>query len=622
MRRLVVWLTVVLVFSVVMPVIAQEGYEEPPEDAYIVPFGEPGTGYDELELGVRGGTFNYSMIASPKTFNQEVADETSSISVTSRIMGWALTGDNPLTGEIDNSGLAKGWEISPDGKEIIFHLRRGIKFNDGEPFTAADVMFTFNYIVFNLDCDVDYREVLYVKGELPKIEKIDDHTVKFILPDIFRPFIDFMSGTAIYPEHVMGKHVHKYTVDMGLPEVPPGTFNAAWGLDVDPAELVGLGPYKLVEYVTDLYAVLERNPYYWRYDANGTQLPYYDKVIIHIVESMDVSILKFRNGEIDVLPPRPEDIPVLMGEAVEKGFTVEITDEPTYGTMFLVFNQDAPDPVLRAVFRDLRFRQAMAHAMDKEAIIDVLYHGMAIPQWGPISVPSPFYDPAADVIYEFDLDKAAALLDGMGLVDTDGDGVRNITDAFLTEAGVDLAGLPPEDERELAFEVSTNAGNTLREGLILLMQADVEKIGVKFLPNFIDFVTLVRQLLAGEYPGGVVIGLTGGDDPHGGANVYPSCGPLHFWKYSDCEEPSESDKRIDEIFEQGVLTYDFEEAKKLYLEFHEIFSRELDLIYTVAILYRYAYYDYVGNAHGASVRSSPSGYTGVFAHLVFDRRLK
>jgi peptide/nickel transport system substrate-binding protein len=377
--------------------------------------------------------------------------------------------------------------------------------------------------------------------------------------------------------------------------VPRGHFNEVWGLDTDPGDLVGLGPFLIESYIPDQNVTMKRNPYYYAYDQNGTQLPYVDKYIILTVESQDVALLKFRNGEIDSLGIRPKDVPVLVPEAAVGQFEVRIGG-PGYGTTWISFNQDyglnEGDPTkdrLRGLFRDVRFRRAVAHAMDRESIIQSLYYGLADPQWSPVSVPSPFYAgrdcygcPITErvaVIYEYDPTKASRLLDEIGIVDLDGDGYRDFEDGTTVE-----------------FLLETNAGNSLREGFCLILAHDLDALGLRVIYQPTDFNTLVTRLLGGSLYQAAVVGLAGGNDPNGGAGVYRTTGGLHFWHYSAPDEPYAYELRIDELFDLGVATLDSDEAFEYYREFQILYATtDLGLLFSANEQILSAIYTYVGN---------------------------
>ncbi len=594
-KALVISTILALVLSVGIIAFAQ-GYTTMPKDAKIIPLGKAGTPYAKLQLGVRGGTLYTSTISNPKKWNPITSHETSTTAYTDK-MFMGLTTDNPMNGALEPE-LAKSWDISKDGLTITFHLRHGLKWSDGQPFTADDVVFTFNDVIYNKDVQTSLRDVLRLPdGSFPKVEKVDDYTVKVTLSMIFRPILTEI-GVPIIPKHVLAQTVHKLN-----PNVPAGNFNGVWGLNTKPSDIVGIGPYLLQSFTPDQQVVMVRNPYYYHYDSNGVQLPYFDKWVDLVVASQDVSLLKFRNGEIYALGIRPSDVPVLKPEEATKGYTVLIGGA-TYGTLWVSFDEDASNPQLKALFRKLAFRQAMAHAIDKQAIIDNLYNGLAIPQWSPVSMPSPFYagrdyygGPITEknaVRYDYNLKKAAALLDQCGIVDKDGDGIREFPD-----------GTP------VKFELNTNVGNTVREGFCQMFAEDLKKIGIEATFNPVDFNTLVTRLLGKGYEA-VVLGLTGGNEPNGGANVYKSYGDLHFWHYSANPKKGgdifDYEKQIDQLLNEGVSTYDNNKAFEYYKQFQQLFAeKDLGLIFTVNSRLTYAYYNFVGNAQGTSPLAGVAG---------------
>ena len=552
------------------------------QEYMVVPFGQGD--WANLTVGKYGGYLVVGTWNNPKTFNHHIAQETSSTDITYRLHA-GLTDVNPITDKVEPA-LAKSWEISEDGLTITFHLRQGLQWSDGEPFTADDVVFTFNGVIFNEDVRTDYRDVLLVEDQLPTCEKVDDYTVKFTLAAPFRPFLRQIGG-AIYPAHKLKNLSRVYN-----PDADPEALNSVWGVDTPPEEIVGMGPFRLKEFIPDQLVVLERNPYYWKVDPQGNRLPYLDGIKFVIVGGADAEMLKFRNGELDVYAPRPEDLSTLIAEAEQKGFEVRIDEtKPMFGTTWIVFNQDCPNEKLKEYFRMVEFRRAMAHLVDKQSIIDNVYMGLAVPQWSPVSILSPFYAPEVVAKYEYDPDAAAQLLDQIGLVDQNGDGWRDLPDGTTFE-----------------FELNTNVGNTIREQICQIFADDCAKVGIKANFNPINFNALVTKLLGSEYEA-VLLGLTGSSEPNNGANVYRSCGGLHFWRYSECDDPRPMAQRIDELFDLGLKTYDFDEAYQYYAEFQKLFSESLDLIFTVNMVYRYALYKNLQNTADFSPLAGALGFS-------------
>jgi peptide/nickel transport system substrate-binding protein len=587
-----------------------QGYDAQPADALVFPVGVAGTVYEDMELGVRGGTITIANIEDPKGWNDMTSHETSTSHFTARQHRGLVNLDH-ISGALVPD-LAKSWDLSDDSLVITFHMREGLKWSDGEAITADDVVFTYNDLLLNEDVDTNGRDgQLLPDDTYPVCAKVDDYTVTFTMSVIFRPALNSLSF-AIMPEHALAQYVHKLN-----PEVPVGTFNEAWTLATPLTDLVGNGPYIISDYQPNVSVTMTRNPYYYGYDPAGTQLPYYDTYISAIVSNQDVSMLKFRNGETDVYRLRPEDIAILLPEGASKGFQVLITDQPGYGTTWFLINQDigladGTEAEKRAIYRNVKFREAMAHCIDKETMIQNVLNGLGGPQWSPVSVPSPFYagrdyygGPITDnnaVIFEYDPAKAAGLLDEIGVIDADGDGFRD---------------LPSGDP--LTMEINSN-DNTTRVASCLILTDDWNAIGLNATFQVVDFNTLVDRLF-GSSGDLIYLGLTGGDEPNGGSNVYRSCGSLHAYRYSACDEPDEIDIRVDELLALGAGTFDIDEAFEYYVEYQQLLSAQLGYVYTVVQSFQYSYYDYVGNAFKASPTSTPGGDNGLLMELCFDKRL-
>ena len=581
-------------------------------DIVVVPIGVEGTSYAHLEPGPPGGTLSISSITNPKSWNSVTSNENSTTQYTSMMLRGLVDIDPNNAAVVPE--LVKSWETSDDGLTLTFHLRRGLRWSDGTPFTADDVLFTYNDLYLNPDVDTNTRDILQLPdGTFPQFERIDDYTVRVTLSIPFRPIFSAL-GSVILPRHKLAEFVHKLN-----PDVTAETFNAVWGIDTDPSELVGMGPFLIERYEADQFVILRRNPYYYHYDPNGVQLPYVDRYIVHIVLNQDVSLLKFLNHELHVLAPRAEDVGSLVEKSGRAGFAVLVDpDVPVFGTSWIGINQDVglaedTDENLRALFRDIRFREAIAHAIDKDSIISNVYTYLAVPQWSPVSYLSPFYagrthygGPVTEenaVAYEFDLSKSTALLDRIGIVDADGDGWRDFAD-----------GSP------LEIEFNTNP-NTTREAICLIVTENLRQIGLNVTFQPIDFNTLVTRLTTSMIEM-VLLGLGGGTEPNSGANVYRSTGGLHFWHYSaGAEDLYDVEARIDELLAAGVATYDNDEAFEIYKEYQTLFTEsDLGLIFTVNPTFAYAYYNEVGNGNVANPIATPSGGNGLTMELVYIKQ--
>lgn len=508
-----------------------------------------------------GGQLVMSVSSDPKTFNEIVSTEASSSAVTGLLFE-GLTTVDPFTFKILPS-LAHSWDVSPDGLQWTFHLRPGLRFSDGVPLTAEDVVFTFNDLIYNPDVPSSAKDIFTIDGKTFKVEKIDEATVRFTLPVKFAPFLRSMS------QPIMPKHKLEASVKAKA-------FAFTWGINTPAHEIVGTGAFYLDQYRPGERVIFKRNPHYWKKSADGDALPYLDKVIYLVIPSPDTAVLKFIDGELDYINVRGEDFPLLKPLEEKKDFLLSNLG-PDTGSNFLAFNENPRrnpktgkpfvDPVKLAWFTNVEFRRAMAHAIDKKKIISILFRGLGYVQNGPMSPAQGFFYKADVPSYEYDLDRARALLAKAGFADRNGDGTIE-----------DAQGHPVEFN--LATSVSSGTGG--RDQMAWIIRADLEKLGIKVNVQNLEFNSLVAKLMSSFDWDTVILGLTGGGtDPHFSNNVWQSSGQLHLWNPKQEKPGTAWERRLDEIFDQGVQELDENKRKVLYDEYQVIAAQQVPVIYTV-----------------------------------------
>lgn len=538
-------------------------------------------------LGRRGGTVTIDNIDSPKTFNPIVEQENSSNAVTALL-------NAPLIEADGSPAVAQAYEISADERTITLTLRDGLRFSDGVAVTAEDVLFTFNEVLFNPEVQSN-KASWRIAGRFPKIEALDERTVRITTPVPVPGFLSLLSSVPILPKHLLAD------------AVAAGEFNRAWGVDTPPEKIAGLGPFKLKSYTPGQQVVLERNPFYWKVDPNGTQLPYLDRIILPIVSDDNVRLLRFINGQTDIYPPRAEDLPLIQARASE-GFRVLVSPAGTVDINVFAFNQDAADPNLRKLFREARFRQAMAYAADRGAMISTNLNGLGEPRYGPGIDPTYWIgDQPGFPSYPFDLGKAAAILDELGLKDTDGDGIREFP------AGYPSPGAPVQ------FNILTVQGSSVLTSDALIYSADLGKLGLKATVTPVNFNTLVDRLIGSRPPDyqAARISLGGGGDPSFLREIYSSQGELHFWKFSDAlgEELPDWQREVDRLLEEQAIALDMSKRFELLAEFQVLVAQNQPLIFLYNAQGLEAYReDRVGNFSGTTL-----SVTLVGSELLFRR---
>ena len=508
----------------------------------------------EKPQGEHGGTIMQAVLGDPRTFNTVIASETSSTDVTDGPLFEGLVTRHGVTTEFIPR-LAHDWEISEDGTVYTFYLREGVQWHDGELFTADDVIFTMD-VISDEDIPTSTRSVLQVDGEFPEYRKIDDYTVEFELPVPFAPFMNSI-GTYIIPEHKLREPYED------------GEFTETWGIDTDPSEIVGTGPFKLVDYVPGERIVKDANPHYWRLDPEEERLPYLDRWVKVIVESTEVQDLLFQNGEIHFNAIQGRNYG-RFEQLKERGDFELIDAGPTFSTNFLVFNLNPNNPNLedqpekKEWFDTIEFRRAVAHAFDKDTMINQAAAGFGTPQWSPVSTPNQQFLNEDVRTYPYDLDRSRELLEEAGF---DWDANGNLVDW---------------EGREVEFNIATNAGNEVRETIMNIIADDLRELGMQVNTAPMEFNSLVSQLMNEFDFDTILIGLTGGTEPHSGSNVWKSDGPLHMWHPNQEEPHRDWEARIDELFELGAQATEIEDRIEYYNEFQEIIADRVPLIYTMA----------------------------------------
>ena len=520
-----------------------------------------------------GGSLVLAASSDPKTFNDIVSNDANSGAVTSLLFEGLTTAD-PFTLKVIPN-LAQSWDISLDGLRWTFHLRKDVTWSDGVPFSADDVVFTFNDLIYDPEIPSSSKDVLTIDGKPLKVQKIDEYTVLFTLPVKFAPFLRSMSQ-AILPRHCL------------IQAVKDKKFSFTWGIDTPPEKIIGTGPFMLSEYHPGERLVFKRNPYYWKRSLQGESLPYLDKVIYMIIQDPQAQLLKFIDSELDATSVAGSDYPLLKPLEKEKNFHIYEAGAD-YATNFVTLNQNTGinpktgklfvDPVKLSWFTNLEFRKAIAHAIDKKKIIEILNNGFGYPQNGPMSPSSGFfYDPDVTV-YDYDLAKAKEILKQAGF-----------KYRLDSQTLVDPIGHPVE------FNLYTaNGSNAGREQMAAIIRSDLERLGMKVNLVPVEFNTLVNKLMASFDWDMVMIGLTGGVEPHFGQNVWASSGGLHLWNPRQIKPATPWERRIDEIYDQGAEELDENKRKVLYDEFQRIVADELPVIYTVLNTDMYAVRNKFGN---------------------------
>ncbi|MEQ5778510.1 ABC transporter substrate-binding protein [Thalassospira sp. NFXS8] len=341
--------------------------------------------------------------------------------------------------------VAKSYEVDDEGKVFIFHLRKGMKWSDGKPFTADDVMFNVNDLLLNADFAPTPARFT-AGGEPLKIEKIDDYTVKFTFSAPYGGFLAELAAPlgqnpVLYAKHYCKQFLPKYNdnVEALIAENNASDWRnlflqkcgdlevaTRWGNPDRPT----LDPWVVKEpYVGGATrVVMERNPYFWQIDTEGNQLPYIDQLVMPIGADTESLLLAIIGGRIDFglrHIDTPDNRP-LLAENREKGDYHFFKASPPGGSIMAIdLNLTAKDPELRKVFNQKDFRIALSVGINRQEIIDTVLLGEGEPwQQGPFEDHPYYYEKISKQYLDYDPEKANELLDGLGLDKRNGDGIR------------------------------------------------------------------------------------------------------------------------------------------------------------------------------------------------------
>ncbi len=517
---------------------------------------------------VRGGTLRNYVISDPRTFNPAISAESSSARDMIMLNGAFLIRRGPDSDEWVTHAASE-MVISEDSRTVDITLRDGILWSDGTPVTVQDY-----YIRYVIETDPDVGSNAYdswFSGEDPiTLEITGENTLRFNFPRPDRLAMPIVQMLPL-PDHIFGEAYRSGGAE---------AVKALWGTDVDVSQTVWTAPFIPVSYTPGERIVLEANPTYgeWNVDEAGNPLPYLDGMTFAVAD-IDAALNLFLAGELDMFGPRNLDDIGVINQAINNGdidATILEAVAPVASSQFIVFNWNmASNPQLQEVFRNVNFRRAMAHVLDRDTMIELLFNGAGVPMYTNVYPINTYWVNDDVEKYPYDPERAAELLAEIGFDQKNSDGIL-----------VNDEGFP------LSFSLATNAGNTVREQMVQIFSDSAREIGVDITPTPIDFNLLVEQLLStGEDRPwqGILIGLTGGsrDWPYG-ENVIPCAGNLHMYNTSgECLTPQET--LMQSLTNQGRGILDTEAARDIGYEIQRVESELVPILYTAAQMSHYAW---------------------------------
>ncbi|QNO15691.1 hypothetical protein HYG86_13340 [Alkalicella caledoniensis] len=505
-----------------------------------------------------GGRFRWGVGSDPALMNPILYQDATSGQFIDRMFEGLMRYDENLERQ---PLLADSWDFSDDFLEITFYLKQGVKWHDGEPFTADDVEFTFKTMMHP-----DYPGVrASMFSTLEDVIVIDEHTVKFTLKEEFGPVMNNL-GFAIIPKHI-------FSVDAdGNPQAIADLMDHPNNYD----NVVGTGPWKWNEWKTGEYISFTRNE---NYHQDG--LPYFEEFIINIYGGLEAMMMALEVGnELDYGDIQADKVVDLQKKGQDGDGTYDLVQFDALSYTYIGMNQKEGlfGEGKENFFQDLRVRQAIAHAAPIEDMIQNIYSGNAYRLHSSVPRSSWAYSEEGLTKYDYDLDAAAALLDEAGW-----------------EVGAD--GLRYKNGQKLSFELATNASNQMRVDVITIMQDELTKIGVEVKLEAMEWQAFLDHVTKEKDAHAFVLGWNLAVDP----DAYSI---FHSAAVSNNNSIYYANEEADYWIMKGRQSLDIEVRKEAYAELAKILSKDLPYVFLFA------------PKNTAAIRTNIEGYelgqTGLF----------
>jgi peptide/nickel transport system substrate-binding protein len=477
-----------------------------------------------------GGELRFCLHTEPKTFDPLKVEDDASVSVR-YLTGGVLVRLNRQTQMLEPE-LAQSWKVSKDGKQITFKLRSGVLFSDGTPFSAEDVAYT--------------------------VQQLMDPALHSPTGDAFR------SG----PGNVETKILSPNQIVIAFPAPVAGLdrqFDQVAILSAHSAkkETAVLGPFMLAEYKPGSSVLLKRNPNYWKTDGQGRKLPYLDSVRMDIQPNRDVEMLRFKRGEVDLINSLDSEYfdklaatsPQLVHDA-----GASLDSEQMW------FNEVAKAPIAgykKTWFHSANFRRAISEAINRADLSRVVFHGHAQPAVGPLSPANKFWFNSKLKPETYSPDGALKALQA---------------DGFRMENGA----LKDRDGNEVVFSIITNSGNKYRERMAVLIQDDLQKIGIHVNVVTLDFPSLIERMTQTFDYEAVLLGLTNvGLDPNEQMNVWLSSSENHQWNPQQKTPETAWEVEIDRLMRVQASVGEAKKRKESFDRVQEIAMEQQPFIFLI-----------------------------------------
>jgi peptide/nickel transport system substrate-binding protein len=540
------------------------------------------------EPGIFGGRFVIASANDARTFNPILASETNSSDVTDRLFT-ALAEFNNSTQKYAPA-LASKWNVSADGLEWTWHLRRGARFSDGHPITSADVVFSFN-VANDTTLHSPVHDALLVHDQPIQVTARGNYTVVTRISRRYALMVPTVASLRILPRHVLE------------PAWRAGRFATAYSVTTPPESLVTSGAWTLREFVPHEKTVLARNPRWWGVDMFGRRLPYLDQLIFLIVRDQNTAALKFQSndGELDALDNvKAEDYAEYAKNQARGDYTLYDLG-PTLTSNFFWFNlntaktpaggrqtgQPYVDEAPYSWFSNRDFRRAVSMAIDRDAMIRSVFFGDGVKSWSVITPGNRlFYNPGAPA-FDYSPDEAKRLLASIGFEDRDHDGVIE-----------DARGNP------VRFTLKTNSNSNTRVQMANFVRDDLARVGIQCTLVPVEFNTMIGNI-QNDFDYQTALGGLGSTippDPGLGANFYLSSGSTHFWNARQPHPETPAEASLDSLFDAIVSTVDPKARKRISAQMEDIIGEQGWVVWLPVLKLKVPVRNRFGNIEPSAIR--------------------
>jgi peptide/nickel transport system substrate-binding protein len=503
---------------------------------------------------VRGGSLTASTRSEPTTYNRYV-DQGAAGEILSLLTQAPLVRVNRTTDTLE-PWLAESWSLSPDGRTYTINLRQGLTFSDGAPFSSADVLFSFAAL-YDPRVNAVLAPDTYAGGKPLDVTAPDANTVVVRLAVPSAAGLRLIDDVPILPRHKLQAALEA------------GTFGDAWGVTTPLNDVVGMGPFVLSEHVSGQRLVLSRNPRYWRKDDKGSRLPYLDALTLVVIADQNTEALRMESGQIDLMANgeiRPEDYGSfrrMSGDGSVRLIDAGIGIDPNL-LWFNLSPAHAGDS-RNSWLRTKAFRQAVSCSVDREAIVNTVHLGAAVPIFAPITPGNRTWYSSVRPACDHDSARARALFAAAGLADRNGDGMLE-----------DRTGAPAR------FSIVTQQGHTIRQRTVAVLQEQLRQAGVAVDVTGLDPGALFGRWSRGDYDA-VYFGVqASATDPGLNPQFWLSSGNFHFWNPRQPSPSTPWEQHIDDLFARQTSAPALSDRIRYMAEAEGVLVDELPAIYFVA----------------------------------------